>query len=161
MARVRVQVPAQPQQPAPSTDQSHQVALPQINAKKAIVIIGTIGVIIFMWLLISDRNHLKHELAQGSTNQSQNDTQKYQSAVADLVETPNGVTPVVSTPTQDKLTQLISENALYKNTKAGDVFLYYKNSDNSALVVVYRPASHKVVLVIQGDAPNANTTTKP
>lgn len=156
MARVQVQVPVEPGQ-KPTEATHREIALPYFDAKKLLYIGGALVVMVLLFVLINDRNHLKSELKKESST-TQNDTQKYQNEVATLVEVPAGITPKSQTLTDTALQQLAAKDAAFKNAQAGDVVLVYDKTDNTRYVVIYRPSSKKVVLAT---AATVTTSTQP
>lgn len=163
MARVRVQVPVEPN----SASADNTTPAPGLNGlpfkftpKNVLILLGIIVVIGFLISLLHDRSQLKNQVNQLSSQASgSDDTQKYQAAVTKLVEVPDGIVPTVKTPTDAELTQL-KQDPTYKDTKTGDVFLVYKNPDGSLYVVIYRPTVNKVVLATVGSSGTSNTQTK-
>lgn len=163
MARVRIQVPVEPQQ-QPSPETHREIPVPHLDAKKLLYVAGALIIVGLLFVLINDRNHLQSELKKESS-QTQSGDQKYQAEVAKLVEVPAGVTPQVKMPSNSDLAKLVSQNSLYKDAKNGDVFLVYTNPDKSIFLVIYRPGNHKVVLAIldtsQQQSSQTQNNTKP
>lgn len=168
MARVRVQVPVEPDMVKPEPPQSEiQSSNPSSGTRRQLltrnnILVGIVllAVVIFIFNLLSDRKKLEDKVNKLSTNQSsnpQNDAQKYQDAVSKLVEVPNGSMPAVKIPTQDEITSLSKDNSLYNTAKPGDVFLIYTNQDKSLFLVIYRPSSGKVILAAQASQQSTAT----
>ena len=160
MARVQLQVPIK--QPAPQPPAPVKTPISQQKMLTIAVVALVVIVLVVIVMLLKDRNHLQQQVNQLSTTQtnSGSDTQKYQAAVNKLVETPSGVTPTVKTPSADEIAQLSKNNVLYKDTKAGDVFLLYTNPDKSLYLVIYRPSTGKILLATQASQ-DTSTTTSP
>jgi hypothetical protein len=163
VARVTVRVPPEALQPAlrPVGQQTPAASPPppsrqsSSGAKYLLYGGGMLLVLVLVILLVNDRRHLKQEVNKLSSttqadNKTQNDGQKYQEEVSKLIEVPAGVTPLANIPSQDDLAKLQSDNPIYKNVQAGDVFLIYTLEDKSLFLVVFRPTTHKIVLATAG-----------
>jgi hypothetical protein len=162
VARIKVGVPVEPMMSRSSMPVASQPAPRKKNFAAAGLLIAAAFIAFLVFSLVQDRNNLKQQvtkLSSGPTTQS--DGQKLNADVAKLIEVPQGVVPVVKTPSAADIEQLAKENDLYKNARAGDAFLLYAQADSSLFLVIYRPSTNKVILAAPASVGQASQTTAP
>jgi hypothetical protein len=160
VARVRVKVPVEPKPTEPVKSEveppseaagpakSHKapiaVPLKGEQIKKLALVAALLFLTVFMIRVIQDRNSLQEQLSVNSPQaQSQEEAEELVRQISVFVELPANEVPRLITVTDSQKT--IEQYPALSDLKDGDKMLLYPNSRK---LVVYRPATKKVVTVV-------------
>jgi len=178
VARVRVQVPVENPEdnhkhPAnehgslagsPEKTPSHHKSPSWLTTKRALVIVAVVVGLLFLTNLMKERNQLKEQVNNLSDSQVSDDAKKA-AVLKELnksVELPTNETPELRTI--EDATKFTQQNPSLADIKNGDMLLLFQKSRK---VVVYRPSTKKVVVVVtlsesvSDQSQQSPTTTKP
>lgn len=150
--------------PAEYSSDSQTISLNKRTLKRALLVAGALLlVLVTISVMKSDSNKEQSPQASTQTITPQNEAEQFHRAVKAIAEVPNDQIPSMLPIDQQDANNLVNQNPeLFKNAISGDkVLLYTKQVEGkkSALFVLYRPSSNKVVTMIEV-ASNAQNNNK-
>jgi hypothetical protein len=169
VARVRVKVPIEnPPAPAERPKAAPVPAIPDSNGdasiaathrtiklSKILIIIGFVLTVVFILNLINDRNELKKKVDSPQV-QEYTEATKLTEEIGKHVELPVGEAPTIALISDaDKVK---TDNPALSDIKNGDKMLFFTRARK---VVIYRPSTQKVVVVLSIADPTAIDQSKP
>lgn len=152
--------PAHQAAPVPS----NSVSISKSSLKKTAIMLAVLFLVVLFFVITSQDSDTKKDRAPAaSQNTPQSEAEKYHRQVSAIAEVPGDQVPSMIPIDQQDAGNLVTQNPeLFKNAMRGDVILLYtkqQNDNKSALFVLYRPASNKVVTMIEVNK-NAQSSDK-
>lgn len=173
--KVRViKVPQEPSTPVevqnePVQTQADQTT-PTVTADKAVtlsrntLIVISFCILAVFVLLIGTRNNNNGAVQSAQTTtpstpatgaDAESEAKKLHQEVSKLADLPDQTPSLVTVTDVDKLAA--KSPVLFKNARNGDVVLFYVNADKTGRAVLYRPATKKIIALVDGASVGATT----
>jgi hypothetical protein len=129
-----------------------RVPKPQFNPSKVVrfaieglLVILAIGLGLSVWVLKSDNNDLKQQVAQLNNNPEltvQKQTQQVINSVARLIQLPTGEVPTIANVTNAN--QAKQQSSFFSKAEDGDKVLMYVKAGEA---ILYRPSTNRIITV--------------
>lgn len=151
MARIKVEVPVQPEATGPQQTPVHQGGenhgpAPKSNSlpyKKFFLLAAIVFGILFVSGLYQERNRLREEVNQNKSGVQTGDVDQIVTELSKTIELPTSETPQMRTI--ENAATFKEQSPVFSDINDGDVWLFYPKSGKQ---VFYRPSTKKVIFVV-------------